>query len=323
MTDEDESKQAESSGPDEEGSEECSAEEQQPSEDGSAYTESPKPVAAAETAQAGRKTTGEAASRPHMVGPFARCDLDSLSVVMSMLSSDDFLSAIRVNKQFYAARLKKSAWPALQLDSFIQSLRDDDYENPARRRLRLRIPNTRCSDVNEKLLRKRVALFAEQSPWRFVTDVQLFSNTSGEWWNKDGPSVDLLLHELGRLPCLTAVNFHLVNVSAEAFEQFCTAVAPRLQVLLFECLSVPKAFAVNPLTHVGLLYQLRVLVVDEPPPLPALLQLHQLVYLHIGEWRTLGRPSRSSALMRSRCAPSELVACAPLAVACLSRNLDA
>jgi hypothetical protein len=97
----------------------------------------------------GRKAIHAAAASTHVSSTFARLDLDSLSVVLSMLGSDDFLSAIRSNKQFYAARLKKSAWPALQLESFIQSLRDDDYDNPARRRLRLRIPNTESADASD------------------------------------------------------------------------------------------------------------------------------------------------------------------------------
>jgi len=103
---------------------------------------------------------------------------------LSMLSSDDFLSAIHVNKQFYAARLKKSAWPALQLESFIQSLRDDDYDNPVRRRLRLRIPNTESADASDSLLSSAAAVFGSASSiptasaWRFVTDVQLCNSGS-------------------------------------------------------------------------------------------------------------------------------------------------
>jgi hypothetical protein len=121
-----ESKPVEISESDDEFSEE-SSEELDDEDEGSAYGESPEPTAAAAaartTAKPKRKTAGAVASLPHIIGPIARCDLDSLSVVLSLLSSDDFLSAIRVNKQFYAARLKKSAWPSLQLESFIQSLR--------------------------------------------------------------------------------------------------------------------------------------------------------------------------------------------------------
>jgi hypothetical protein len=91
--------------------------------------------------------------------------------------------------------------------------------------------------------------------------------------------VDGLLPVIALLSSLTAVNFHLVSVSTAAFEQFCIAVAPCLQVLLFESARVDNE--VDLLTHVGLLHELRVLVVDDPPPLPALLQLHRLVYLHV------------------------------------------
>jgi hypothetical protein len=230
--------------------------------------------AAAASAKPKSDKGGKAAS------PFARCDLDSLSIVLSMLSSDDFLSALRSNKQFYAARLKKSAWPTLQVDSFIQSLRDDDYDNPARRRLRLRIPCYQPSR-HTALLASRIAVFRSmaQAGWRFVTDVQLYNTNKGRFTNKQTASVDLVLPELTQLPCLTAVNLHSVSVSLAAFEQFCIAVAPRLQVFLFK--SARLAGAVDHLKHVGLLHELRVLVADQFPPLPALLQLHQLEYLHV------------------------------------------
>jgi hypothetical protein len=214
-----------------------------------------------------------------VIGSICRIDLDSLSITLSMLSSDDFLSAIRTNKQFYAARLKKSAWPTFQLDSFIQSLRDDDYDNPARRRLRLRIPSKISADGGLSLPANAAPVFgsgaSSPSAWRFVADVQLYNENK----RLNQSSVDVLLPGLARLPCLTAVNFHLVNVSAAAFEHFCSTVAPRLQVLLFERVFVRDV--VDPLTHIGLLHELRVLVVDEFPPMAVLLQLHRLEYLHV------------------------------------------
>jgi hypothetical protein len=237
-------------------------------------------------------TNNAAATPPHVIGPIAGCDLDSLSVVLSLLSSDDFLSAIRVNKQFYAARLKKSAWPALQLDSFIQSLRDDDYDNSARRRLRLRIPHDSWMRKGQTLLAHASAVFRSVT-WRFVTDVQIYSPHD---CRLSAPSVDLLLSELARLPCLTAVSFHEVNVSAAAFHQFCIAVAPQLQVLLFESARVDNE--VDPLTHVGLLHQLRVLVANELPPASPLLQLHQLEYLHVSAQLTSEQVSPFAAVVR-------------------------
>jgi hypothetical protein len=117
----------------------------------------------------------------NVASPITRLDQDSLSIMLSMLSSNDFLSAIRVNKQCYAARLKESAWPTLQLDSFIQSLRDDDYDNPARRRLRLRIPTNDSADTNESSVARVSAVFgspsSNSSAWHFVTDVQCTTRT--------------------------------------------------------------------------------------------------------------------------------------------------
>jgi hypothetical protein len=110
-----------------------------------------------------------------------------------------------------------------------------------------------------------------------VTDVQLYS-LAGDSRTRE-PSGDALLPELTSLPYLTAVNFHRVRVSAPAFEQFCVAVAPRLQVLLFESKRVFSE--ADPLAHIGLLHELRVLVVDQFPPASSLLKLHQLVYLHV------------------------------------------
>jgi hypothetical protein len=184
-----------------------------------------------------------------------------------MLSSDDFLSAIRVDKQFYAARLKKSAWPTLHLDSFIQSLRDDDYDDPARRRLHFRVPSHRSSRHAG-----RAAVFRSltQAGWRYVTDVRLYDTSGGQQSSKHATAADLVVPELASLSCLTAVNLQLA---------FCIVVAPTLQVLLFESTRVENE--IDPLTHVGLLHELRVLVVDQCPPLQSLLQLHRLVYLYL------------------------------------------
>jgi hypothetical protein len=211
-----------------------------------------------------------------------------------MLGTADFLSAIRVNKQCYAARLKKSAWPTLQLDSFIQSLRDNEYDNPAHRRLRLGVPFQLSMHSKEKLLADAASVFGTATPsaWRFANDVNLYScplssscnRTANEGQQSDGDELpgDLLLSELARMPCLTAVNFHWINLSAAAFEQFCIVVAPRLQVLLFKSLPVTiEDSEVDPLTHISLLRVLRVLVVDKCPPAPSLLKLHRLVYLHV------------------------------------------
>jgi hypothetical protein len=210
----------------------------------------------------------------HVLAPIARCDSDSLSIVLSMLSTDDFLSAIRVSKQFYATRLKKSAWPTLQLESFIQRLRDNDHGFSARR---LHLPISFDPSVAE-----HEHLFALGSAaWLFVSNVQLYGSIRvGNAWLSE-PPVDLLLPELARMPCLTAVNFHRVSMSSAAFGQFCTVVAPRLLVLLFEHWSVDDA--IDPLTHIGLLRELRVLVVDRCPPASSLLQLHLLVRLHVNE----------------------------------------
>jgi hypothetical protein len=213
-----------------------------------------------------------------------------------MLGTDDFLAALRVNKQFHAARLKKSAWPALQLDSFIQSLRDDDYDNPARRRLRLRIP------IRGHQLSGALAVFSSASTtmWRHVTDVQICSPLDHQWQVQ--PPVDVLLPALPCLRCLTSVSFHLVRVSAAAFERFCVDVAPRLQVLLFK--STRAADAVDPLTHVRLLRLLRVLVVDELPPLQSLLPLHRLQYLHVDQQYNSDKRARAFAAVVRRLSSS-------------------
>jgi len=101
------------------------ASEQRKSSDG-LVDEAPAELTTTVASESRERMAASAASHIPAAGPSARCDVDSLSVVLSMLSTDDFLAAIRVNKQFYAALLKTSAWPTLQLDSFIQSLRDDD-----------------------------------------------------------------------------------------------------------------------------------------------------------------------------------------------------
>jgi hypothetical protein len=57
-------------------------------------------------------------------GPLGRLDFDSLSIVLSMLSTTDFLHAIRSSKRLYSARLKKTAWPPLpaQADAMLRAI---------------------------------------------------------------------------------------------------------------------------------------------------------------------------------------------------------
>jgi hypothetical protein len=138
--------------------------------------------------------------------------------------------------------------------------------------------------AEQKFAANRVALLrsAAQANWRFVNDVQLYCPASQSGLSSTRrPWVNDLLPELTRLPCLTAVNFHGVCVSAVAFQQFCIAVAPRLQVLLIDTALADNA--VDPRWHIGLLRELRVLVIDEFPPMAALLHLHQLEYLHVAQ----------------------------------------
>jgi hypothetical protein len=57
---------------------------------------------------------------------FASLDVDALSVVLSFLPTRVFLAAARCSRRLYAARLKKSAWPPLHVETLMQSLRDED-----------------------------------------------------------------------------------------------------------------------------------------------------------------------------------------------------
>jgi hypothetical protein len=61
------------------------------------------------------------------------------------------LHALRINKQWYAARLKKTAWPSLHIDSLMHSLRDDNYDNPAHRRMRIALDRTSTQRLLELL----------------------------------------------------------------------------------------------------------------------------------------------------------------------------
>jgi hypothetical protein len=211
--------------------------------------------------------------------------LDLLSVVLSMLSSDDFLTAIRVNKHFYAARLRKSAWPTLQLDSFIQSLNDDDYDNPSRRRLRVH--------ATKALLPHFAAMLppadGDGAPaalatnmWRHVSDAHVYSRHEGSCWPDAAPQPDAsaLLPQLAQLPFLTAISFHQVSISLSTFfKPFAELMVSRLQVLMVS----GSREHLQDWKHIGLLRSLRVLSVDQLPDATALLQLQQLEYLHCSE----------------------------------------
>ena len=187
-------------------------------------------------------------------------DPDSLSVAFSFLNTHDFLAAIQVSQQWRATRLKRSAWPQLHVPSFIRALQNDDYDNPARRRLGLYSP----SQFAEFLARPECLQM-----WRHATDVKLVG--SGEE-ALDQPHLPLLQS----FPCLSAVT--LVKCAAPAADRvsaFMSAVAGRLQALgLAQCSS-------SLYQHLGWLTSLRILVLDRLPDAQALVQLVQLKYLYM------------------------------------------
>ena len=199
------------------------------------------------------------AAAPHALPAVSKLDPDSLSVVFSFLNTRDFLRAICVSRQWRAARVKRSAWPQLHLPTLIRALQDDDYDNSARRRLLLKQP-TRLARVHSQP--------ALLDMWRHVTDVKLVGSMNPR---KDERQLQLLQ----QLPSLSALTLVKCHASPKAASEFCTAMAGRLQVLELrrstDSLREP----------LGLLSSLRVLVLDRPLDAAALVQLHQLLYLHM------------------------------------------
>ena len=78
-------------------------------------------------------------------------------------------SPLFVSQQWRAARLKRSAWPQLHLPTLIRALQDEDYDNPARRRLLIEKPSR---------LARLVSKPARLAMWRHVTDVKLVGTLS-------------------------------------------------------------------------------------------------------------------------------------------------
>ena len=107
-------------------------------ENGAAEMADEAPAAAAPKLK-GKAAKLAAALASSASAPIHRCDADSLSLVFSFLSTREFLASIAVSRSFRAARMKHTAWPTLNLESFIQSLRDDNYSDGARRRLNMEL----------------------------------------------------------------------------------------------------------------------------------------------------------------------------------------
>ena len=115
-------------------------EEQQPASDASTPMSkkaklAPAAAAASSFPAGGASGATAAGASVSMPLPCARLDQDSLSVVFSFLNATDFLHAVRVSHHWRTARVKKSAWPAFNLETMIAHLRDDDFDNPQRRKL--------------------------------------------------------------------------------------------------------------------------------------------------------------------------------------------
>ena len=171
---------------------------------------------------------------------------------LSFLNTRDFLRAICVSKQFRAARTRRSAWPQAHIPTLIRALQDDDYDNPARRRLMI--------DKPVKLT--KVLQPACKQMWRHVTDIRLVGG-------------EQRLKRLLDFPCMAALTLNDSIPSINVTNALYTGLADRLQALGLSLCSDPLY------SQLGLLTQLRILVLDRPPDAAALVQLAQLEYLHM------------------------------------------
>lgn len=179
------------------------------------------------------------------------------------------------------------------------SLRDDDYENPARRRLTVDLLPKRASRLAQLLsgeppkkaaakARSSSAAAATSAPadrspvrsmWADCTDVRLLVDLDA--WRVEGDAAKLVVTEAvlvqlaQQLPHMAVLNLHCCHVSVDAVQRFYRALNGRLQALLLSSCGSEFSDAI-PLLADGL----RVLVMDVIPDAATIAPLQQLRYFH-------------------------------------------
>ena len=190
----------------------------------------------------------------------SRCDNNSLSVVFQFLNAHDFASCIRVSKQFRSVSAMNTAWPKFDLQRFIRQLENDDYDNPAHRRVIIKSATKIFNSptyvkANEVIVRRK--------------------------------EVDIV-SRLAELHHLTALNIEMTTrqATAPSVIAFADAMQHRLQVLILTTERDPDSdldfapieqdvntdyYIVPSLPFLRRLTSLAVLVIDVMPPLETLL----------------------------------------------------
>jgi len=263
-------------------------------------------------AKRARGTAGAAAADPTLsFSDVAFRDVDASSVILSFLSNKDFLSAIQCSRLLQAAGMRRTAWPRLSVQLLVQTLRDDDYDNDERRRLRLHV-QSKDPQFSLQLLPLRgdagasanaeavggagaaalpaageSAASTSSSPlvqlassavssWRYATDVYL---TCARLQKKDTPEEKCfaVLRRVLSMPYLDALTLIGIAIAdsdmATVLQLF--AAASHLQALvMFKTPSLLRRCLPQ-------LTQLRVLVLDKLPSAEALVPLTQLYYIHL------------------------------------------
>ena len=234
-----------------------------------------EPTASSSAAASGSSSSSSAAAGSG-AGLRIHLDADCLSVVLSFLSTADFLSALRVNSQWRAARTRRLAWPALSVAALIRALQDGDFSNPIHRMLAINSPHQ---------LRSLFACAESLLSWKHATAVRVVQHAAGGTQPEacdDGRLIDRLL----AFTAMQALTLDGAAASAEEIERLFAAIKDRLLALtLLRCTEV----------HLGSLSQLRILVLDRIPPSTQLAMLPHLAYLHM-ESHISPDPNMNSAL---------------------------
>jgi hypothetical protein len=187
----------------------------------------------------------------------ARCDNNSLSLILAFLNMKDFHSSMKVNRQWRSVSQVNTAWPKFDLRRFIRQLQADDYDNPLHRRLHVHA--------------RHLSRMLRHPTYQKCSDVVLKSDVASESES---------LSHLSQLQHLTAVNLTLASQVEASLNKFAMQVRDRLQSIVLAYTSETPEEAI-PFSSLGLLHRLRVLVINFLPPLGQLVRLHQLEYLHI------------------------------------------
>lgn len=166
--------------------------------------------------------------------PWAECETmwtaarvrDCLSLAFAFLPIRDYACVLRCSRTWHAVARQKTAWPSVSVDAVTDSIRNNEYNRSACRRVVI--------NVNRSLLRRGLQCASQSSVWgKRIEDLHVWAGgykPSGDGAPKNYD--DAALRAVASLPALRVLNLGLIAPSAAAVRACFTQHAPKLEILL-------------------------------------------------------------------------------------------